>query len=518
MGNLFNQLRERVMTLFNGLSRNRKIMLIGGTIGAILLLTFGILLFTRTEYVVIAQGLTPADALVVTTKLDELGIVWKDSNDTSVISVAEDDVSRARMELAVSVEAGSLSWAEVFSSESITMTSQTREQMYIQATAAAVEKSIETLTVVEDATVILQIPKESSYFIKDEIESKASVVLNIKAGLTLSEEQVSGIVNLIVSSVKDLKVENVTVLDTSGIQLNDPDDTGGFSANSQFDLQQRVQQQMQDDLTEFLEKLYGAGDVEVKLSLTLDFDQQVETQKLFSPPVEGDTSGMVRSATTITENVINDAGAVGAPGTDGNNGEATSVVEGDNTGSSYEKASETLNYELNEINREIVNSQGDIKTLSIGVLLNSAALVDGQMTEEHKTELVNLIAMSAGTDGTNIQVLVQEFPDPMEFYDVYTGQGTEGTLFGVPILVIVIVVLVTLVAVIAVLLILRRNKKKREEEALKAQQEAEVEKSLDEIEAFQEDKGSPKYHIEKFVDNNPEAAAALLRAWLNDIN
>jgi len=518
MGNFFNQLRERALSLFNGLSRNRKIMVIGGTIGAVLLLTFGILIFTRTEYVVIAQGLSPADALVVTTKLDDLGIVWKDSNDTSVISVAKDDVSKARMELAVSVEAGSLSWTDVFSSESITMTSQTREQMYIQATAAAVEKSIETLTVVENATVILQIPKESSYFIKDEIESKASVVLEIKSGLTLSDEQVSGIVNLIVSSVKDLKVENVTVLDTSGIQLNDPDNAGSFSANSQFDLQQRVQLQMQDDLVTFLEKLYGVGNVEVKLSLTLDFDQQTETQKMFSPPIEGDTSGMVRSATTITENVINDAGAVGTPGTDSNTGEATSVVEGDNTGSSYEKASETLNYELNEINREIINSQGDIKTLSIGVLLNSVALVDGQITEAHKSELVSLIAMSAGTNGSNIQVLVQEFPDPMEFYNVYTGQDGEGTLFGIPILIIVIVVLVTLLAVVVVILVLRRNKKKREDEEIKAQQEAAVEKSLEEIEAFQEDKGSPKYHIEKFVDNNPEAAAALLRAWLNDNN
>ena len=47
-------------------------------------------------------------------------------------------------------------------------------------------------------------------------------------------------------------------------------------------------------------------------------------------------------------------------------------------------------------------------------------------------------------------------------------------------------------------------------------QVAEEERTLDEIEAFQEDKGSPKYHIEKFVDTNPEAASALLRAWLND--
>ena len=516
MGNLINQLRERVVNFFNGLSRNNRIFLIIGIVAAVLVLTFSIFFLTRTKYTVIAQGLTPAEAQVITTKLDDLGITWRDSNDTSVIFVPESDVSRARMELAVSSQAGSLSWSDVLGSESITMTSQTREQMYIRLLASDIEKSIETITAVENATVILQIPKESSYFIKDEIESKASVVVSFKPGITINDAQVSGIVNLIVNAVKDLKPENVTILDDSGIQLNNQEQGTSFTANSQFDLTQRVQSELQDNLTNFLEKLYGLGNVEVQPSITLDFNAQTETQKIFSPPIEGEINGMVRSATTIKENVVNDTGATGTPGTDSNTGEATSVVETTGNGSSYEKASETLNYEMNEIYREIVKSQGDVKSMTIGVLLNSKALVDGTLTDEHKTELVNLIAMSAGTDSANIQVLVQEFPDPMEYYDVYTGQDTAGTLFGIPILVIVIVVLVTIVAVIVVMLILRRNRKKKLEAELEAQREAEIQADLEEIEAFQEDKGSPKYHIEKFVDNNPEAAAALLRAWLND--
>ncbi|MDW7663026.1 MAG: flagellar M-ring protein FliF C-terminal domain-containing protein, partial [Bacillota bacterium] len=333
------------------------------------------------------------------------------------------------------------------------------------------------------------------------------------------EEQVSGIVNLIVSSVKDLSPENVAVLDTSGIQLNNPNQTNGFNVSSQYDLQYKVQSQMQYDLTSFLEKLYGSGNVEVKPSVVLDFNQESETQRIFSPPIEGEISGMVRSATTITENVINSTGAVGVPGTDANAGDATAYTEGDEGASSYEKASETLNYELNEIYREIITSQGDIQALSIGVLLNSNALVDGQMTAEHQNELVDLIAMSAGTDRQNIRVMVQEFPDPMEMYDVYTSAPTEGLVFGIPVWAVVVIVLVTLVAVVGVILILRRRKAKAEAEALELQRQKEVEEKvgLEEIDGLHEDKGSPKYHIEKFVDNNPEAAATLLRAWLNDL-
>lgn len=517
MGEFLNRIRERMLTFFNGLSRNRKIMLIVGTIALILLLTFSIMFMTRTEYVVIAQGVTPADASTITTKLDEIGISWRASNDTSVISVPESDVSRARMELAVSVDSGTFSWPDVFGSESITMTSQTREQMYIQANAADVKKAIETITSVEKATVILQIPKDSNYFIKDEIESRASVVLNLRRGETLSEMQVSGIENLIVSAVKNLKAENITILDASGVQLNNPEDSLGFTANSQFDMQTKVQRQLQNDLTIFLEKIYGVGNVEVQPNLVLDFNQEVETQKLFSPPIEGEINGMVRSLTTITENVINDAGATGAPGTDSNTGEATSVVESDNQGSSYEKASETLNYELNEIYREIVKAQGDIRALSIGVLINSQSLVDGVLTDAHRTELMNLISMSAGTDMANIRVMVQEFPDPMANYDIYTGQETGSTLFGLPIFAVIVIILVTVVAIIIVLLVMKRRRDKLAALALEDLQRVEEIKSLEEIESHQEDKGSPKYHIEKFVDNNPEAAVALLRAWLNEM-
>ncbi len=78
--------------------------------------------------------------------------------DTSIILVPRGDVSKARMELAVDLQAANFSWSDVFNSESITMTSQTREQMFIQATASAVQNAIETITGIEKATVILQIP------------------------------------------------------------------------------------------------------------------------------------------------------------------------------------------------------------------------------------------------------------------------------------------------------------------------------------------------------------------------
>ena len=516
MGEFISRLQKRVMTYYNGLEKNRRRLLIGGLAVAVLLLTFGILFFTRTEYVEIARGVSASDAQSITSTLDDLGISWQDADNTSVILVPKQDASRARMAIAANVSASNFSWADIFNNESITMTSQTREQMYIQALAADIEQSIESITSVDNASVILQIPKESNYFLAEDIKSRASVVLTLKSGRSLDEQQINGIVNLIVSGVSDLVPENVTILDSEGNQLNDPEANNSFSVSSQYEMQRQVQNQLKNDLEDFLEKIYGMGNVVVSPAMTLDFGQETETQTLFSPPIDGTTEGIPRSISRITENVVNGTSATGVPGTDTNGTTVTTTVEASGTNSTYEKASETLNYELNEIYREIVKSQGDVVSMSIGVLINSNALVDGVLTEDHYSELVNLIAMSAGTSADNITILTQEFPDPMANYDIYTGQDTTGMVFGVPVWALVLVVIITLLIVVAVLLTMRRRRAKREAEEQARLADAESQKQLEEIGTDIEDKTSPKYHIEKFVDTNPEAAAALLRAWLNE--
>lgn len=498
-----------------------RIVLAASLLGGVILFTFLILFFTRTEYVVIASGLDPAEASAVTSKLESLGIPWKDQDVLSKILVPKQDVSRARMELAVSVNTGNLSWADVFGSDSITMTAQTREQMFVQAQAAAIRDSIETITSVEKASVILQIPKDSNYFINNEFESRASVVLTMRGGQSLDETRVSGIVNLLIHSVKGLSAENITILDSTGRQLNNPNaaSTGGFNASSQFDLKVSYEKKTQDDLTTFLDTIYGRGNVRVIAHVVLDFDQLTESHTIFNPPVEGEVSGLVRSATRIRENVNSDT-ALGVPGTDSNTGEATSEVEGNAGEKAYEKASETLNYELNETRRELVKAQGQVKELSIGVLLNTKALLNESLTDEHKQELMRLIATSVGTQTANISVVASAFPDPMEGYEVYTGDSTSGLVLGLPIWGIVVIALITLAAVVLVMIVLRR---KRAKEALEAQrleelakQEAESKSALAEIPEETEDKGSPRYHIERFIDKNPEIAAVLLRTWLNE--
>lgn len=521
MNEKLTEIKNKIKTFHEGLNRDKKIALYIGLALIVVAIIFAGTFFTRTEYVVIAQGLTPLEAQAVTMKLDEANISWEDSMGSSVITVPKGDASRARMLVASEMNSTHFSWANVFESENITTTSQTREQKYIQALAGEIQMSLQTLEAVNQARVTLNIPKESNYFVTDDIKPSAAVVLSLTRGTQLTEAQVNGIVNLVSSAVKDLKPENITIIDTNGIQLNSAESGhGGFSTNSQFDLQYKIQSQLQSDLTKFLQEIFGPGNVIVQPRIILDFNQEQESQRLFSPPIAGETEGMVRSSSSINERVVNAPGAQGAPGTDTNTGEPTQFVEGTDGGSTYEKASETLNRELNEIHRQIVRSQGDVKELSIGVIINSNALVDGQMTAEDRAEIISLISHSAGTQAENITVVVREFSDPTALYDVYFSDAEERLILGIPVFALVIIILITLAAVVIVIFLMKKKK-----DAQLAEQEAEALR-LEELEKqkrekanaieMAEDTGSPKYHIEKFVDANPEAAATLLRNWLNE--
>lgn len=514
---MIERIKNSIVGFFNSLSNTKKVLVIVGGAAAILLLTFLILFLTRKEYVTIANGLDAESAREITTTLEQLGIPWKDEAGLSVIKVPKEDVSRARMELAVSLKSRNISWADVFSADSFTMTTGTREQMYNKAQATDLQSAISTLDSVESAQVMLTIPKDSNYFMNHTLESRASVMLKLHPGVQLDKKSVSGIVNLVCSAVKGLSPDNVTIVDAAtGNKLNDFSiGSSDFDASSQLEMKGIFEREVRDNTVRFLGTIYGESNVSVQASVVLDFDKESETRRYYAPPIEGESNGIIRSATKIKENVNQEVG-LGVPGTDTN---STSVTQGNDTGV-YEKASETLNYEINESVKQLEKAEVKIKELSVAVLINAKVLPDGVMTPEHEAELINLISKSLNTPTNKVSVVGREFADKLSEYDVFVG-GEDATAQAQTFLFIAIgaVFLVIIIVIVIVIVVMKRKKRAKEEEEQRIAElkkmESETEEILGEI-GEKDDKGSPKYHIEKFIDKNPEAAVVLLRAWINE--
>src|SRR5690606_5665832 len=99
--------------------------------------------------------------------------------------------------------------------------SQFVEQVNFQrALEGELERSIQSIAAVQQARLHLAIPKPS-VFVRDQQKPSASVLLNLRPGRTLDQQQVSAIVHLVASSIPELAPANVTVVDQNGNLLTD---------------------------------------------------------------------------------------------------------------------------------------------------------------------------------------------------------------------------------------------------------------------------------------------------------
>jgi len=83
---------------------------------------------------------------------------------------------------------------------------------YQRAVEGELAKTISSLTNVQSARIHLAIPKQSA-FVRDRKKPTASVMLNLYQGRVMTPEQASSIAHLVASSIPNLEVEDVTVVD-----------------------------------------------------------------------------------------------------------------------------------------------------------------------------------------------------------------------------------------------------------------------------------------------------------------
>ncbi len=511
MGSFFSRFRTQISEILSKLDRRKKIIYLGGGFLGVLFVVFVIIFFTRTEYVPLTTNASLDDAARITTALSELGIQYKDADNTTTILVPKQDLSRAKMQLTLSgtLREKNFDWAQAFGSTSLSYTSEDKNKMYELAQENGLAETIATLDGVRKAKVNITVPSDSVFLLNDEAVSKASVTLILENGYKLNKQQVDGIVAILVDSVRGLDDAHVSIVDNTGRILNEQfSEDGEITATTQHELQMQIAQKLEKDLHRFLSNIFGSDGVQVMASVRLDFDSQVTTSKIFAVPIEGETTGIIRSMTDIQEKTMG-GGAMGVPGTD-SNPETTNYAEDSNTKNQYQKASKTINYEMNETLTTVEKSKGKISDITVSVIVNKEKLTDKELTEEQKKEITELVSAAAGLDAKVVNVSAQNFvKEETDFTDL------EETASGVPLWLVIVgfALIVTIVAVVIVLL--KRKAQKEKEEELKRLEE-EQQKEIDNIRLQEEDESSPKYQIEKFIDANPEVVAQLLRSWLYD--
>ena len=264
-------LNQSIITLWTKLSLiQREIaasMIMACVIAAIMLSSWAGKPVMRTLY----TGLSLDEAANITDKLTEKGIDFTLSSSGSSILVSQDQVHVARMELArEGLPEKDKGGYKIFESTKISASPLVQEMNHKQAIEEELAKSIEMISGVDYARVLIVLP-EQTLFNQTSEKAKASISVKVRPGWTLSQGNIAAITNLTSSSIEGLTPDNVTIIDSEGRLLSrKEDDALTAGANTYQDYKQRVEAGLANKAQEMLEAVLGPGKATVKVSAELD--------------------------------------------------------------------------------------------------------------------------------------------------------------------------------------------------------------------------------------------------------
>ena len=228
------------------------------------------------SYTLLSSGLDPAQTGKVTAALDEGGIAYELRNNGTGLAVAKGQVAQARVAVAgagVSLDGASGQGFELFDEQKLGASDFQQKVTYQRALEGEIARTIGGVEGVTSPQVQLVLPEDDLF--ADEASPATAAVMLGNSSDTMEGGATAGIAQLVASSVKGLKTDNVTITDSSGSLLwpaGDGSGAGGVAAGKQA-LEARYSRAMEADLNAMLVRTLGPGKAQVEVSADLNADK-----------------------------------------------------------------------------------------------------------------------------------------------------------------------------------------------------------------------------------------------------
>lgn len=363
-----------------------------------------------------------AERAGVVSSLDKAGIGYAINPDTGALTVAEDDLYKARMMVASD---GTLAVPDPVSSlDSLPLgASRTLEGERLRAARQAeLELTIKQIDGVESVRVHLA-EASKSVFVRDDAPPTASVMVRMNKGRKLGDVQVRAIVNLIAGSVPGLSPDAVRVVDRQGQLLSDASAPG----SDRIELQARLEDKLRAQLDQLLTPMLGMGNFTSEIQVELDMDEVTSARERY------DKDGVIRSETQAQSQGAAPGQAVGVPGALSNTpppptqavagAPAAGAVPGTPGAAPVNgESSATRTYELGR-EVSVANTQpGKIKRVSIAVAISQEAMKKAKPGDIEQIKALVSAAMGADpARGDQVQVMTRPFEptseEPLPFWE-----------------------------------------------------------------------------------------------------
>ena len=381
---------------------------------------------------------------------------------------------------------------------------------------------------VKTAVVDYYIPEQDGTLIASKEDSSVWILLELEEEMT--PETAAGIAKAASVAMGNDTPQNVVIMDTEGNTLYTGDDSYSASgtASSQLSVKSQWETKVKNEVRQVLLGTNEFDKVEVAVNLDVDFSSSKMTDHEYYVP-DGNTQGYLSSNRIYESESTNGSGEV--PGTDSNgnqeyvyqdnNESSSSVTEEENNYLPSERITDkdippgTINYAessislaattLNVVREEDVRAQG----LLDGISWDEYKLANaGQTQIEVSEELYDVVAKATGFPVENIAIVA--YSENM-FFD------EEGlNISGSDILQIVLIVIILALLAFVVLRSMRGEKQTEQPEELSVEDLLQSQPDVELEDIGTEQISETRRLVEKFVDENPEAVANLLRNWLNE--
>ncbi len=385
---------QNLVTLWNTLDNRRRMIVAGATVAVFAAVLVLSRLAASPQMALLYSGLDPAAAGAVVAALEARGVPHHVNADA--IQVPADRRDSLRMELA----AEGLPAATGKGYELLDTLSGfgTTAQMFDAAQWRAIEGELARtlLASLGVRAARVHISRGAARVFAQAAAPTASVAITPSLG-RVTPAQAQAIRHLVAAAVAGMTPDQVQVVDTSVglVQAEDATIPAAASARAA---------EIRGNVERLLAARVGLGRAVVEVAVDLVTESETISERKIDP----DGQVVVSSATeqqsgsqsqpggavTVASNLPDQAGA------------------GQGAGSSNETARETVNYELSETRRDLRREPGDIRRLSVAVLVDAADVLaaDGtptrtQRSDEEMAVLRDLVASAVGLDEARGDVL-----------------------------------------------------------------------------------------------------------------
>ena len=234
---------------------------------------------------------------------------------------------------------------EIFDKSTMGMSEFMQKLNYKRALEGELSRTITQQDEIEAARVHIVVPKKT-LFKNEENPTTASVVLKLKSGGQLSQNNVAAILNLVSSSVEGLERNRITLIDTRGRLLSKETEDNPLVATTskQYELKQQVEKYLTNKAQNMLDNVLGHGNSFVQVDAELNFSQVEKTIQSYDP----ESQVAISEQTIKTEN-------------SGGNMVDTSAAVSQNS---------TTNYEISSTVERVIEGTGNIKKITVATVVN----------------------------------------------------------------------------------------------------------------------------------------------------